>query len=422
MTSFLEILRNRVDQELANASRLRQELHRFPNVAGLEGPTRQLVLGALPDAAVVSLIAQTGALVRIGGPGPAVAVRAELDALPATEATGLEWASENPGVMHACGHDIHMAAAVALSRAVAATPGAFPLLLVLQPREETAPSGAKDICTDGRLLFEEVTAAIGAHVQPLLPRGTVACTAGSVNASSDEFTITVEGQGGHAAYPHLTLDPVLALAHVVVAVQSIISRTDPMESAVLSVTTLSAGSAVNVIPESATARGTVRAMSTAVRRHVLLRLQEIVENVAAAHGCRGQLGVVEGEPVLVNDEDIARTTRPVLESLGLQLNGTLRSAGSDDFAFYCEKFPSLMMFVGTDGAAEPLHSNSFAPDNTHIRDVAYALLSGYVAAAELSASGKLGIPKVDGGRWLPPSTSGVAKLPEEPGLRLRGSG
>ena len=398
MRDLLEILRDRVNQELADASRLRQELHRLPDVAGFEGPTRQLVLDALPGSAAVVPIAQTGALVRIGGPGPAVAVRAELDALPETEATGLEWGSENSGVMHACGHDIHMAAAVALCRAVAATPGAFPLLLVLQPREETSPSGAKDICADGRLTLEQVAATIGAHVQPLLPRGTVACTAGSVNASSDEFTIKVEGQGGHAAYPHLTLDPVLALAHVVVAIQSIISRTDPMESAVLSVTTLRAGSAANVIPGSATARGTVRAMSSAVRRHVLRRLQEIVENVAAAHGCRGHLGVVEGEPVLENDEELARTTRPFLESLGLQLNGPLRSAGSDDFAYYCEKFPSLMMFVGTDKETGPLHSNSFAPDNTHVRDVAYALLSGYVAAADLSASGRLGIPKNDGGR------------------------
>lgn len=387
MKELLEDLRSRVDQELADAYRLRQVLHRFPNLSGAEGPTCQKVIEALPIEAEVVPIAETGALVRVGGPGPAVALRAELDALPSTEATGLEWASENYGVMHACGHDVHMAAAVALARAVAATPGAVPLLLVLQPREETYPSGAKDICADDRLAGEEVIATIGAHLQPLLPRGTVACTVGPVNASSDEFTISVVGQGGHAAYPHLTVDPVITLAHIVVALQSIISRTtDPMETAVLSVTTLRAGSAPNVVPGTATARGTVRAMSPSVRRQILLRLQDIAANFAAAHGCTAQVQFVHGEPVLQNDEEIALTTRPLLESLGMEINSTLRSAGSDDFAYFCEKYPSLMMFVGTDGEDERLHSSSFAPDNTHVRDVAYAMLSGYAAAGALSST------------------------------------
>lgn len=386
MKELLEDLRDRVDRELEGAYRLREDLHRFPHISGAEGPTRQKVIDALPFEAIVVPTAETGALVRVGGPGPAVALRAELDALPAAETTGLAWASEDPGVMHACGHDVHMAAAVVLARAISGTPGAVPLLLVLQPREETYPSGAKDICADNSLDNEEVFAAVGAHLQPLLPRGTVACTVGSVNASSDEFTITIHGQGGHAAYPHLTVDPVLTLSHVVVALQSIISRTtDPMESAVLSVTTLSAGSAPNIVPGTATARGTVRAMSVPVRQHILVRLQEVAVNVAAAHGCSAQVQITHGEPVLENDEKIALTSRPLLESLGFEVNSTLRSAGSDDFAYFCEKYPSLMMFVGTDDQNERLHSSNFAPDNTHVRDVAYAMLSGYAAAASLSA-------------------------------------
>ncbi|MHA7270374.1 M20 metallopeptidase family protein [Arthrobacter sp. HLT1-20] len=384
MQTHLDELKKRLDQELPGAYNLRRRLHSFPDLSGFEGPTLQMVLDALPDPTAVVPVAETGALVRLGGPGSAVAVRAELDALPATEATGLEWTSQNPGVMHACGHDIHLAAAVALSRAVHATPGAFPLLLVLQPREETYPSGGKDICGGDRMAIEAVTATIGAHIQPLLPKGTVACTSGSVNASSDEFTITIDGRGGHAAYPHLTVDPVVALAHVVIAVQSIISRTvDPMESAVISIAAISAGSAPNVIPGSATARGTVRAMATTVRQNVLCSLVHVVEMVAAAHGCNGQIVVVQGEPVLENDSRIANSTIPHLQSLGLTANTTLRSAGSDDFSYYCEKVPSLMMFVGTKGESEQLHSTTFAPDNTHVRDVAYALLSGYMAAAEL---------------------------------------
>ncbi|MFK0007854.1 M20 family metallopeptidase [Paenarthrobacter sp. NPDC090520] len=387
MNDLLDVLQARLDEELVEAYRLREELHRFPHVSGAEGPTCQRLLNALPLEATVVPVAQTGALVRVGGTGPAVALRAELDALPTQETTGLAWSSEHPHVMHACGHDVHMAAAVALARAVADTAGTVPLLLILQPREETYPSGAKDICTDKSLDNEEVIAAIGAHLQPLLPKGTVACTTGAVNASSDEFKITVDGQGGHAAYPHLTVDPVLTLAQLVVALQSIISRTtDPMESAVLSVTTLSAGSAPNVVPGTATARGTVRAMSVPVRKHILGRLEDISKNVAAAHGCSAHVEITHGEPVLENDQTLALTTRPLLQRMGLEINGTLRSAGSDDFAYFCEKYPSLMMFVGTDDQNERLHSSSFAPDNTHVRDVAYAMLSGYAAAASLGVT------------------------------------
>lgn len=372
-----------LDQELPAAAALRHRIHARPCLSGAEAATRALVLAALP-AGSTTKVADSGAVVRIGGPGPAVAVRAELDALAVQEKTGAAWTSEHPGLMHACGHDVHLAALTALARALGRKGGPAPLLAVLQPREETYPSGAQDIVEDGILDREQCRSVIGAHVQPLLPAGTVACTPGGVNASADEFTVTVHGRSGHAAYPHLTRDPVVTLAHIVVALQSLVSRgTDPMSHVVLSVSTLAAGTAANVIPGTAEARGTLRALGTGDRETLHARLAEVAGLVAQAHGCTAQVDITRGEPVLDNDAALTAATGPLLGSLGLSVGDDLRSAGSDDFSFFCAQLPSLMLFVGTHGGTEQLHSPTFLPPDERIRDVAHAMLAGYLAAAAL---------------------------------------
>ncbi|MEU5543556.1 M20 family metallopeptidase [Streptomyces sioyaensis] len=379
----LSALAAALDEELPAAAALRHRLHARPCLSGAEAPTRDLVLAALP-AGSTTKVADTGAVVRIGGPGPAVAVRAELDALAVQENTGAPWTSEHPGLMHACGHDVHLAALTALARAIGRKGGPAPLLAVLQPREETYPSGAQDVVEDGILDREQCRAVIGAHVQPLLPAGTVACTPGGVNASADEFTVTVHGRSGHAAYPHLTRDPVVTLAHIVVALQSLVSRgTDPMSPVVLSVSTLAAGTAANVIPGTAEARGTLRALGSRDRETLHARLAEVAGLVAQAHGCTAQVDITRGEPVLDNDPELTAATRPLLGPLGLRVGDDLRSAGADDFSFFCAQLPSLMLFVGTHGGTEQLHSPTFLPPDDRIRDVAHALLAGYLAAAEL---------------------------------------
>jgi amidohydrolase len=364
---------------------LRHRLHRAPDVSGHEGPTRDLVLDALPPGVRIP-VAGTGALVRIGAPRPAIGVRGELDALRLSERSGVEWASDRPDAMHACGHDIHLAAVVALSHAVAQTPDAPALAVVLQPREESYPSGAQDIVESGILLDNHVTAMVGAHVQPSLRPGVIACTAGAVNAAADEFQVTVRGCGGHAAYPHLTRDPVLALAHVVVALQQVVGRnTDPMNSAVVSVSTLSAGEAANVIPDSAVARGTVRSMSEHHRAYLHRRLREVAEWVAQAHECTAEVEITTGEPVLVNEPEIVGSASEYLRHIGFRVDGDLRSFGADDFSFYPQQVPSLMMFVGVDGRGAGLHHPEFAPADEAVMDVARTLLAGYLAAAEFSS-------------------------------------
>ncbi|GAA1000379.1 amidohydrolase [Acrocarpospora macrocephala] len=383
VTGLADRLKGALHDELPAAVELRRRLHAAPDPSGAEGPTRDLVLAELAGHPA-DLVAGTGALVRIGGPGPAVGVRAELDALAVTERTGVPWASTRVGCMHACGHDVHLAALVALCRAVAATPGAQPLVAVLQPREETYPSGARDIAASPLLRAHQLTSIIGAHVQPTLPRGEVAATPGTVNAAADEFILTVRGHGGHAAYPHLTSDPVLALAHVIIGLQHIVSRNvDPISSAVLGVSTLRAGSASNVVPDQAVAGGTVRAMNEATREQVHTQLADVADLLARAHGCTAEVTITRGEPVLHNDSRLATRAGAELAGLGLTPSRPMLSFGADDFSYLSTALPGLMMFVGVDtGERSRLHGADFLPPDEAVTDVALAMLAGYLAAAE----------------------------------------
>jgi amidohydrolase len=379
-------LRAALRLELPAAEALRRELHALPRVSGEEGPTLKRVLDALPDG-MTEHVAGTGAVVRIGGSGPAVAVRGELDALPIVERTGVPWASIN-GAMHACGHDVHLAAVVALAgafaRTLAQTPAGTPgppLVVVLQPREEGFPSGAHDIVASGVLERQHVRAMIGAHVQPLLAEGTMACTPGPVNASSDEFRVTVRGAEGHAAYPHLTRDPVVAMAQVIVAAQQVVSRVaDPMVPTVVTFGMVHAGTAPNAIPGEAVARGTLRTMSESWREELHYRFTQVAEDVARAHGCAAEVAILPGEPMLANDAALAVRAGERLREHGWTVTDELRSCGADDFAHYGDLAAALMMFVGVDTAAG-LHTPEFLPDDDSVGAVAEALLAGYLAAS-----------------------------------------
>lgn len=372
-----------LDGHLPRANQLRERLHAEPDLSGAESMTRDVVLQHLPPSTTPPhKVAETGAVVRIGGPGPSIGIRGELDALPLTEETGAPFASIRVGSMHACGHDVHLAALTAVAWTIHDAGSPVPLLAVLQPREETYPSGARDISADGVLVVEQCAAMLGAHLQPVLTPGTVACVPGGVNASADEFEILVRGTPGHAAYPHLTADPVLAMSGVVVALQSIVSRSvDPMTAAVVGVSTLSAGSAANVVPDTARASGTIRAMSSSTRTLLRRRIEEIAGDVARAHGCHAVLQLTPGEPVLENDPDLVEAISQQLHARGVTLSTTLRSLGADDFSYYSEHIPSAMLFVGSESRAH-LHTNDFLPTEADLRATAQALLAGYLGAVE----------------------------------------
>jgi amidohydrolase len=418
-----------LEAELPAAIELRHVLHREPRISGDEADSRDAVAaalftgasgatgevtgasGATGDVTALEPVADTGGMLRLGGPGPAVAVRAELDALPVVEQTGLPFAAVMPAdhpAAHVCGHDVHVAALVALTRAVAAAPGLLPtpLLAVFQPREEKAPSGAADVVAAAAFRAHTPAAMLGVHVQPELPRGIVSVRPGAVNASSDEIEIALHGRAGHGGYPHRTRDPVLALAQVVVSIQQVVSRrVNPLEAGVVTIGQMTAGTAPNVVPAEATARGTVRALD-ADRDEILAAVRDVVEHTAAAHGCTGEMRVVPNEPAVVNDAGLAGAVAAFLgrrrrgehapSPTGLALDTLFRSCGADDFSHYAAgedapPVPSVMLFVGTadpdaaPGTAPGLHHPGFSPDDAMVGEVARALLAAVVAAGHYLA-------------------------------------
>ena len=368
--------------EIDAAIALRHELHAAAEPSGAEHRTAARVAEALgsPDAEAV---AGTGRLVRIGGPGPCIALRAELDALPIAEETGVPWASRT-GAMHACGHDVHMAALTAFCRAARERQLPVPMLAVLQPREETIPSGAKDIVESGALAAHSPSAIIAVHLQHQLPAGTVAAAIGTVNAATDDIEITVEGTGGHAGYPQLAADPVTTLCQVIIALQQIVSRrSDPTHAIVISIGMIEAGQAANVIPNTAVARGTLRVLDEADRPRLHAMLRETVRHICLAFGCAGTVTIEQGEPALVNDEELTVAAWPRLREAGFTVDTSLRSCGADDFSYYTASAPTLMMFLGTGGPFS-LHHPSFLPGDELVGQAARAMLAGYLAAAGLA--------------------------------------
>jgi amidohydrolase len=386
LTALLEA----AGQEAPAAVALRRELHASPEIGGHETGTASRVAAALgePGAPAVT----TGRLVRIGAAsGPSVAIRAELDALPLTEQTPVAWASQN-GASHSCGHDVHLAALTAAGRAVRRAGGPLPLVAILQPREESYPSGALDLVGSSQLEAQDVRAVIGVHVHPHVACGQVSVGPGPVNAASDEVTITVRGRGGHAAYPHVTRDPVIAAAHVILALQHLISRrTDPMHPAVLTIGTVQAGAAANIVPSQVVLTGSLRTFEPADRASLWSAVSATAGATAEAYECTAQATFTRGEPVLDNDPALAAAAAANLARAGFGVVDSLRSCGSDDFAYYGTRYPSLMMFagVGQPGTmnAPGLHHPAFLPREEAVEDVARVMLAGYLAACSVVLPG-----------------------------------
>jgi amidohydrolase len=375
-----------IDGELAEAVALRHRLHEQPELAHQELHTAAIVAESLPVAAAT--VAGTGRLARVGrAEGGTVAMRAELDGLPIHESTGAPFSARGD-CMHACGHDVHMAALVALMRAAHALGDALPapLLAIFQPSEEAFPSGAEQLAREGWLAPHAPTAVLAAHVHPELPWREVGLDAGAVNASSDSVEIVVEGSPSHGAYPHHGRDPVLAIAQIVVALHALAARrVDPLGPTVLNVGVLEGGGAENVIPASARARATIRALRAEDRLALRELVVEVVGGIAAAHGCRASAELTEGEPVLENDAQIVGRARDLLAQAQLERAPQWRSCGSDDFSFYGELAPVAMAFVGLDGApgfvSRPLHHPELLVPDEAIGAVARTQAVLYVAAA-----------------------------------------
>ncbi|MBO0980727.1 amidohydrolase [Microbacterium sp. SD291] len=374
--------------ELPAARRLRRELHAAPCLSGHEHPARTRIVEALSDLIVFEQTADAGAVGRTGpADGPAIAVRAELDALPVTELTGASFAAVG-GVMHACGHDVHQAAVVALLRAAEHLDLPLGLVGLLQPREESYPSGALEMVEAGVIERHGIAHVIGAHVHPGVARGAVAAGGGFINAAADEIEIRVEGRGGHGAYPHDASDTVAAIAHIALGIPEVVRRTvSPLRPALISVGTLTAGEgAANVLPAEARIFATMRTTDPADRSTLFDAVRAMAERTAAAYGTTATTTRIEGEPALINDAALAAGADDWLARLGVDGAEPMRSLGADDFSYFCDAVPSLMLFAGVETPGEhpqpALHHPRFLPEDDAVDLVARALMAGYLAAAE----------------------------------------
>jgi len=371
------------EAERAAIIALRRTLHAAPELSWQEQGTQATLRAALHAAGIddVREIAGTGLVATIPGtrPGaPVIALRGDIDALPISEETGLPFASQRAGVMHACGHDMHAAWAVAAGMALLRAPAAGTVRLILQPAEEVG-EGATKVLESGAL--DGVHAIFGAHVDWRFCVGEVVATAGPLAASTDTFAITFAGRGGHGARPQDTRDPVVGLGAFLMAVQTIVSRRlDPALPGVVSVGMVQAGHAPNVIPESARCSGTIRATVPATRALLCEELTRLAHAVADTHGLSATVTLSEGTPPLVNTPQGAAWAQSAARGLlGERALTSLATTnmGGEDFAFYTERMDGCFMRVGTwrEGrSAAGVHTPRFDPDEDALF-VAGALLA-----------------------------------------------
>lgn len=347
---------------------VRRTLHQYPELSGQETRTAAVIADFLRGIGIQcrTNVASTGVIADIPGMAevPCIVLRADTDALPIQEETGLEFASAHDGVMHACGHDGHTAmllGAAALLSSEGDLPA--PVRLIFQPAEEKG-TGAQAMIQAGAL--EGAGMIFGGHLDRHYHPGAIVVAEGAVNASSDNFTIEIIGQGAHGARPHESIDAVVVGSLMIMALQTIVSREiDPARPSVVSVGQFQAGTAPNVIAGQARMEGTVRAQDPAVRRQLLNSVRRIAESIAQLHGARIHVVVKEGTPPLINTPDMATLARrAAVEAVGEANVLPLKTAnmGAEDFSYYMERIPgAYVRFGGQVPGKEgfPAHSSKF---------------------------------------------------------------
>ena len=365
------------EEALALAPRLQEifrALHRRPELGNQERHTAGLIRSVLAELDIeYTPLLETGsaALIRGGRPGRTIAFRADMDALPITEETGLPYASQVPGVMHACGHDFHTAAllgaAFLLQRRRASLAGNVKLLF--QPDEE-GDGGAARMIQAGCMENPRVDGALCCHVESGVPTGTVSVRSGPICAASNPFSVTLRGRGSHGAKPHLGSDVIAAGAQLVTALQTISSRrTDPTEPVVVTVGSFHSGAAGNVLPEEAVLAGILRTMSGGARERVKEDLRAITAGIAAAMGVEAEVRLTESYPCCANAPAVTELVRrAAAEILGPEnvLEMGEPSLGADDFGYFANLVPSCYYYIGVGSAdgscAFPNHNPRFAAD------------------------------------------------------------
>ncbi|KAA8818820.1 amidohydrolase [Bifidobacterium vespertilionis] len=390
----------RIDDDLRNSLLKGYEwFHRHPEPSYGEFATTERIRGILQEHGIEILDSglKTGlvAVVRgTRGDGPVIALRGDIDGLPVTEATGLPYASENVGFMHACGHDFNLSVALGAAVLLRRNRDAFAgtVKVIFQPAEEgkataTRPTGAVQVIDTG--VLDDVRAFFGTH-DAAGEVGAIYIREGGISGAVDKFQVTVTGKGAHAAEPNGGVDPITAVTAIVQGLQAVTARNlDPVHPRVLSVTHLEAGSTWNVIPETAFFEGTVRTTNPTDRVAAKDAAVRIIENTAAAYGATADVQWFFGSPSVVNDPHWSETARSVAEGLGLKTGVAIPELGGEDFSYYLDKAPGVFVRVGA-GETGAAHGPTFAPDPTGIPAGAEYLAN--IAVRALEELGESGDP------------------------------
>jgi amidohydrolase len=395
MTELQKKIHALADKYYRDVVEIRRTIHAHPELAFEEFETSRLVASTLEKigVSVKTGVAKTGVIGTIQGKteGKTIALRSDMDALPILEATGLEFASKVTGKMHACGHDAHTAiglgAAMILSELKDELNGEVRFLF--QPSEERVPGGAPYMIEDGAL--DGVDEIYGLHVISQYDAGTVGFRAGEMMASADELFITIHGKSGHGARPQFTVDPIVTSAHIITALQTLVSRNlDPFAHGVVTIGSIQGGYAPNIIPEQVKLIGTIRSMSKSWREYAHRRIEEIVNGICSSMGAKGEVFIDKGYPVLKNDPSVTEFAR----KKAVELFGSTavfeaeRLMAAEDFAYYLEKVPGTFYRLGIRneglGITADIHNDHFTIDER-------ALHTGMAMQAYLAVEALLNI-------------------------------
>jgi len=366
---MIETIRKEIEKLIPQLIAWRRDFHRHPEIAFEEHRTSSVLREFMEQLGItVEPFAGTGLRGVLEGQsgGKTVALRADMDALPLKEEGDKEYISENPDATHACAHDGHMAVMMGAAQILSQRKDQFKgkIVFLFQPSEERIPGGAKKMIEEGA--FESVDAVFGLHFWQPLPTGKVGAVKGAMMAQPDQFLIRVKGKGGHGSMPHTTVDPILVASHLVVNIQSIVSRNiDPLKPVVVSFGTINGGTIYNIIPSVVELTGTVRTFDSALQALAEKRLREITEETCKAFGASAEVEYEKGYPPLINDESmvdfVLETAQEILGKDSVQTIDPVM--GGEDFAYFLQKAPGTFLFFGMgDGMEFPHHHPGFDMD------------------------------------------------------------
>ena len=350
------------NEDIQLLTAFRHDLHRHPELSGEEyrttGKIREF-LSALPGCRILDLPVKTGVVAQIQGTDEEVMLRADIDALPQTECVDIPWKSSVPGVMHACGHDLHTAAlcgaALLLCRSKQEGMVLPTVDLVFQPAEE-GTTGARMLIDAGLFSLIHPSVCFGMHNWPSVETGRVVCREGAIMSAKRNFDIVVHGRGGHGSMPHLNVDPVVCAAAVIQSLQTVVSRNvNPMEAGILSINMIEGGSPVNLVVDQVRMKATVRSLSEMVLDRMIERVETIVERTSQAYECRSEILWKERVPAVWNSPEMTEEAIRCAESCGLTPVDAPPSLASEDYAMYRAYVPGFFFWIGSRRAGNDIH-------------------------------------------------------------------